>query len=170
MPIKEENNFGEITISETVLRDITFKTVEKFMKEEKIYNQKIEKELAKNIRIVHNEDDSLSLTLKIPAKYGENIVEFSKNIQKAIKDDLERIAEVYVSNIDVSIENLVKPEELEEEYEEIEEETLENEESPESEEKEDEEQKDKNEWKHTEKKDDEKVNFWKSFPTINKGC
>jgi uncharacterized alkaline shock family protein YloU len=106
MPIKEENNFGEITISETVLRDITFKTVEKFMKEEKIYNQKIEKELAKNIRIVHNEDDSLSLTLKIPAKYGENIVEFSKKVQKSIKEELEKMSEIFITNVDISIESL----------------------------------------------------------------
>lgn len=106
MPIKEENNFGEITISETVLRDITYKTVEKFMKEEKIYNQKIEKELAKNIRIVHNEDDSLSLTLKIPAKYGENIVEFSKKVQKSIKEELEKMSEIFITNVDITIESL----------------------------------------------------------------
>lgn len=106
MPIKEENNFGEITISETVLRDITYKTVEKFMREEKIYNQKIEKELAKNIRIVHNEDDSLSLTLKIPAKYGENIVEFSKKVQKSIKEELEKMSEIFITNVDITIESL----------------------------------------------------------------
>ena len=131
MPIKEENNFGEITISETVLRDITYKTVEKFMKEEKIYNQKIEKELAKNIRIVHNEDESLSLTLKIPAKYGENIVEFSKKVQKSIKEELEKMSEIFITNVDITIESLEyinmgeeieeNPEEdYSEEYEEVE--------------------------------------------------
>lgn len=106
MPIKEENNFGEITISETVLRDIAYKTVERFMKEEKIYNQKIEKDLSKNIRIIHNEDDSLSLTLKIPAKYGENIVEFSKKVQKSIKEELEKMSEIFITNIDITIESL----------------------------------------------------------------
>jgi uncharacterized alkaline shock family protein YloU len=145
MPLNEENDFGEISISENVLKDLVFKSVEGYLKDQKVYNEKIQKELQKSIKIIINEDSSVSISLKVPAKYGENIVEFSKNIQKAIKDDLERIAEVYVSNIDVSIENLVKPEELEEEYEEIEEETLEEEEPLESEEKEDEEQKDKNE-------------------------
>ncbi|MGM0639943.1 MAG: Asp23/Gls24 family envelope stress response protein [Thermotogota bacterium] len=106
MPIKEENNFGEITISETVLRDITYKTVEKFMKEEQIFNQKIERELSKNIRIVHNEDDSLSLTLKIPAKYGENIVDFSKKVQKSIKEELEKMSEIFITNVDITIESL----------------------------------------------------------------
>ncbi len=145
MPLNEENDFGEISISENVLKDLVFKSVEGYLKDQKVYNEKIQKELQKSIKITINDDASVSISLKVPAKYGQNIVEFSKNIQKAVKDDLERIAEVYVSNIDVSIENLVKPEELEEEYEEIEEEPLENEESPESEEKEDEEQKDKNE-------------------------
>ncbi len=106
MPIKEENNFGEITISETVLRDITYKTVEKFMKEEKIYNEKIEKDLSKNIKIVHNKDDSLSLNLKIPAKYGENIVEFSKKVQKSIKEELEKMSEIFITNVDITIESL----------------------------------------------------------------
>lgn len=106
MPIKEDNNFGEITISETVLRDITYKTVEKFLKEEKIFNQKIEKELAKNIKIVHNEDESLSLILKIPAKYGENIVDFSKKVQKLIKEELEKMSEVFITNVDITIESL----------------------------------------------------------------
>ncbi|ABX31725.1 protein of unknown function DUF322 [Petrotoga mobilis SJ95] len=150
MPLNEENDFGEISISENVLKDLVFKSVEGYLKEQKVYNEKIQKDLQKSIKITINDDASVSISLKVPAKYGQNIVEFSKNIQKVIKDDLEKIAEVYVSNIDVSIENLVKPEELEEEYEEIEEteeteeETLENEESPESE-KEDDEQKDKNE-------------------------
>ncbi|MBL5980749.1 hypothetical protein NAAC61_00750 [Petrotoga sp. 8T1HF07.NaAc.6.1] len=147
MPLNEENDFGEISISENVLKDLVFKSVEGYLKEQKVYNEKIQKELQKSIKITINDDASVSISLKVPAKYGQNIVEFSKNIQKAIKDDLERIAEVYVSNIDVSIENLVKPEELEEEYEEMEEteeEPLENEESPETE-KEDEEQKGKNE-------------------------
>ncbi|POZ92541.1 Asp23/Gls24 family envelope stress response protein [Petrotoga halophila] len=145
MPLNEENDFGEISISENVLKDLVYKSVEGYLKEQKVYNEKIQKELQKSIKIIINDDSSVSVSLKVPAKYGENIVEFSKNIQKAVKDDLERIAEVYISNIDVSIENLVKPEELEEEYEEIEEEPLENEEPLESEEKEDEEQKDKNE-------------------------
>ncbi|PNR88383.1 hypothetical protein X925_07115 [Petrotoga sp. 9T1HF07.CasAA.8.2] len=150
MPLNEENDFGEISISENVLKDLVFKSVEGYLKEQKVYNEKIQKDLQKSIKITINDDASVSISLKVPAKYGQNIVEFSKNIQKVIKDDLEKIAEVYVSNIDVSIENLVKPEELEEEYEEIEEteeteeETLENEESPETE-KEDDEQKDKNE-------------------------
>lgn len=150
MALNEENDFGEISISENVLKDLVFKSVEDYMKEQKVYNEKIQKDLQKSIKITINDDSSVSVSLKVPAKYGENIVEFSKNIQKAVKDDLEKIAEVYISNIDISIENLVKPEELEE-YEEIEEETLENEEIPESEEtpeneeKEDEEKKEKNE-------------------------
>ncbi|KUK15429.1 MAG: Uncharacterized protein XD53_1145 [Petrotoga mobilis] len=150
MALNEENDFGEISISENVLKDLVFKSVEDYMKEQKVYNEKIQKDLQKSIKITINDDSSVSVSLKVPAKYGENIVEFSKNIQKAVKDDLEKIAEVYISNIDISIENLVKPEELEE-YEEMEEETLENEEIPESEEtpeneeKEDEEKKEKNE-------------------------
>jgi uncharacterized alkaline shock family protein YloU len=76
------------------------------MKEEKIYNEKIEKDLSKNIKIVHNEDDSLSLNLKIPAKYGENIVEFSKKVQKSIKEELEKMSEIFITNVDITIESL----------------------------------------------------------------
>lgn len=120
MPLNEENDYGEISTSENVLKDLVFKTVETFLKSQKIYNDKIQKDLQKSIKIVVNDDQSVSVSLKLPAKYGENIVEFSKEVQKSIKEDLEKIAEAYVSNVDIAIENLVRPEELQEEYEELE--------------------------------------------------
>lgn len=120
MPLNEENDYGEIITSENVLKDLVFKTVETFLKSQKIYNDKIQKDLQKSIKIVVNDDQSVSVSLKLPAKYGENIVEFSKEVQKSIKEDLEKIAEAYVSNVDIAIENLVRPEELQEEYEELE--------------------------------------------------
>lgn len=120
MPLNEENDYGEIITSENVLKDLVFKTVETFLKSQKMYNDKIQKDLQKSIKIVVNDDQSVSVSLKLPAKYGENIVEFSKEVQKSIKEDLEKIAEAYVSNVDIAIENLVRPEELQEEYEELE--------------------------------------------------
>ena len=74
-----------------------------------------------------NDDTSVSIYLKIPAKYGENIVEYSKRAQKKIKDELEKLAQVYVSNIDITIETISKPEEIEEEFEEFMEEETEKE-------------------------------------------
>ncbi|BBE31859.1 hypothetical protein OSSY52_20000 [Tepiditoga spiralis] len=115
MSIKEENNFGQINISETVLKNIAYKSLEKFLKEEKIYNLKIEKDLPKNIKIGKNEDQSITVTVKTAAKYGENIVEFSKKLQELIKNELEKMADVYVTNIEVIVESLEYPitEELE---------------------------------------------------------
>lgn len=106
MTIKEENNFGEITISESVLRDITFKTTEKMLKEKEIYTNKIQRELIKTIKILKNEDGSIGVVLKLPAKYGENIVDFSRTIQSLIKDELEKMSEIFVNNIDITIESL----------------------------------------------------------------
>lgn len=119
MSIKEENNFGQIKISETVLKNIAYKSLEKFLKEEKIYTLKIEKDLPKNIKIVKNEDQSITVTVKTTAKYGENIVEFSKKLQELIKNELEKMADVYVTNIEVIIETLEYPttEELEQSIE-----------------------------------------------------
>jgi uncharacterized alkaline shock family protein YloU len=119
MPIKEDNNFGEITISENVLRDITYKTIENFLMEEKIYTNKVQKELMKNIKIANNDDGSLSVFLRIPAKYGENIVEFSKKAQKIIKEELEKMSEIFITNVDISIENLEYPMTEENESEEV---------------------------------------------------
>lgn len=104
-----------------------YKTVEKYLKEEKIFNEKIQKDLQKSIKVSVNDDTSVSIYLKIPAKYGENIVEYSKRAQKKIKDELEKLAQVYVSNIDITIETISKPEEIEEEFEEFMEEETEKE-------------------------------------------
>lgn len=119
MTIRQENSFGEITISETVLRDITFKTVEKYLTEKEIYSNKIQKEMQKNIKINHNDDGSVGMALRIPAKYGENVVEFSRGVQANIKDELEKMSEIYVANIDITIESLEHPILKEEEEEEI---------------------------------------------------
>lgn len=127
MPLTEQNDYGTISISENVLKDMVYKTVEKYLKEEKIFNEKIQKDLQKSIKVSVNDDTSVSIYLKIPAKYGENIVEYSKRAQKKIKDELEKLAQVYVSNIDITIETISKPEEIEEEFEEFMEEETEKE-------------------------------------------
>lgn len=49
-----------------------------------------------------------------------------KGLRK-IKDELEKLAQVYVSNIDITIETISKPEEIEEEFEEFMEEETEKE-------------------------------------------
>jgi len=128
MTIRQENSFGEITISETVLRDITFKTVEKFLTEKEIYSNKIQREMQKNIKINHNDDGSVGMVLRIPAKYGENVVEFSRGVQANIKDELEKMSEIYVANIDITIESLEHPIIKEEEEENVVE-SIENEET-----------------------------------------
>lgn len=127
MPLTEQNDYGTISISENVLKDMVYKTVEKYLKEEKIFNEKIQKDIQKSIKVSVNDDTSVSIYLKIPAKYGENIVEYSKRAQKKIKEELEKLAQVYVSNIDITIETISKPEEIEEEFEEFMEEETEKE-------------------------------------------
>ncbi|PNR93711.1 Asp23/Gls24 family envelope stress response protein [Petrotoga sp. 9PWA.NaAc.5.4] len=144
MPLNEENDYGEISISENVLKDLVYKSVEGHLKEKKIFDSKIQKELQKSIKVVINDDASVSLSLKVPAKYGENIVSFTKEIQKIIKEELEKIAEVYVSNVDVTIDTLLKPEEIEE-YEEVQE--GENEEKEKAEEKDDDDEEEEEEEK-----------------------
>ena len=108
MPLNEENDYGEISISENVLKDLVYKSVEGHLKEKKIFDSKIQKEL-----------------------------------QKSIKVELEKIAEVYVSNIDITIDTLLKPEEIEEyeeEYEEVQEDENEEKEKAEEKDEEDEEE------------------------------
>lgn len=136
MPLTEQNDYGTISISENVLKDMVYKTVEKYLKEERIFNEKIQKETQKSVKVSVNDDTSVSVSLKIPAKYGENIVEYSKRVQRKIKEELEKLAQVYVSNIDITIETIAKPEEIEEEYEEFMEEYMEKEVEEEEEERE----------------------------------
>jgi Protein of unknown function (DUF322). len=51
--------------------------------------KKIQKDLQKSIKVSVNDDTSVSIYLKIPAKYGENIVEYSKRAQKKLKMSLK---------------------------------------------------------------------------------
>jgi len=114
MPLKETNNFGEVSISENVIRDITYKSLEIFLKEESIFTPKVEKDIQKNVKITKNEDESITVTIRTAAKYGENIVEFSRKLQGLIKTELEKMSELFVNNIDVFIDDLEYPVVIEE--------------------------------------------------------
>ncbi|HOO74222.1 MAG TPA: Asp23/Gls24 family envelope stress response protein [Tepiditoga sp.] len=114
MPLKETNNFGEVSISENVIRDITYKSLEIFLKEESIFTPRIEKDIQKNVKITKNEDESITVTIRTAAKYGENIVEFSRKLQGLIKTELEKMSELFVNKIDVFIDDLEYPVVIEE--------------------------------------------------------
>ena len=85
MPVNQHNTFGEISISEAVLKDITLKTVETFLKAEKIYTDKVKRDLPKNVRITADENGSVSIGLKITGKYGENLIDFTKNCKYSLR-------------------------------------------------------------------------------------
>jgi len=121
MPVNQHNTFGEISISEAVLKDITLKTVETFLKAEKIYTDKVKRDLPKNVRITADENGSVSIGLKITGKYGENLIDFTKKLQILVKEEVEKMSEINVATIDITIEELEYPESDDTEEHELEE-------------------------------------------------
>ncbi|KAF2955328.1 Asp23/Gls24 family envelope stress response protein [Marinitoga sp. 38H-ov] len=126
MAINEHNQFGELEFTDTALKELAIKSYELFFKEQVPDFELNEKDLTKMIKIVENDDETISIYLKTKAKYGTSIIKFAKDLQDFLKTEVEKMTEVPVRNIDIVLDGLVVPkvetyiEEVENEVNEIE--------------------------------------------------
>lgn len=130
MAINEHNQFGELSFTDSALKELAMKSYQLFFKEYVPELNLSEKDVAKMIKITENDDETISVYIKTKAKYGISIIKFAKDLQEFLKSEVEKMTEVPVRNIDIvldglvvspaeeSIEDIEKTPEIEEKYEE----------------------------------------------------
>ncbi|KLO21133.1 hypothetical protein X275_10735 [Marinitoga sp. 1197] len=119
MPINENNQFGELSFTDGALKELTMKSYQLYFKENVPEIELNEKDIAKMIKIVENDDETISVYIKTKAKYGVSIIEFAKNLQKFLKSEVEKMTEVPVRNVDIVLDGLIVSQN-EESFEELE--------------------------------------------------
>lgn len=120
MTINENNQFGELEFTDSALKELAMKSYELFFKEQIPDAELNEKDLAKMIKIVENDDETISISLKTKAKYGASIIKFAKDLQNFLKTEVEKMTEVPVRNVDIVLDGLVVPNNEENNIEELE--------------------------------------------------
>lgn len=97
---------GNINISDEVLKEIAFRSFLEFL--EINPDEKEAKKLKKNIEIERTPEDSVIVYVKTVAPYGKSIVEFGKKIMKNISENIQRMTEISVTAVNVSIVDVVE--------------------------------------------------------------
>ena len=115
-----EYNGGKIEISDSVIKEIIFRTAVEYMGLEN--DQKEQKKLRKNIVINRTPEDHLEITIKdIAAPYNTSLKKFAEDLMKKVKETVERMTEMIVDSVNVQIGDIIEPEQHVEETEEEEE-------------------------------------------------
>ncbi|ABR30707.1 hypothetical protein SU69_04320 [Thermosipho melanesiensis] len=95
---------GSINISDEVLKEIAFRSFIEILNPE----EKDVKKLKKNIEIERTPDDNVIVYVKTVAPYGQSLVEFGKKIMKNISENIQRMTELQVTAVNVSITDVVE--------------------------------------------------------------
>lgn len=111
MEIKSEINKGKLTISEEVIEAIAMnatKDIEGFSSFSSRPNDVVTTIKQKSIKVmspvrVHQEGDSLSVSIYICVKPGIKIQEIATEIQKSVKDAIQNMTGKLVSKVNVVI-------------------------------------------------------------------
>lgn len=97
---------GSINISDEVLKEIAFRSFLEVL--ELSVDDKDAKKLKKNIEIERTPDDNVIVNVKTVAPYGKSLVEFGKKIMQNISENIQRMTELQVSAVNVSIIDVVE--------------------------------------------------------------
>ncbi|MBB6062899.1 putative alkaline shock family protein YloU [Thermosipho japonicus] len=97
---------GSINISDEVLKEIAFRSFLEVL--ELSADDKDAKKLKRNIEIERTPDDNVIVSVKTVAPYGKSLVEFGKKIMQNISENIQRMTELQVSAVNVSIVDVVE--------------------------------------------------------------
>lgn len=92
---------GNITISDSVISEIAYRTICQIYGVEP--ENKEFKKNKKNIQIDRTPEDHVVITIKLEVPYGENIVEFSKNIMKNVAESVSQMTDKVVDAVNVAV-------------------------------------------------------------------
>ncbi|MEE3380013.1 MAG: Asp23/Gls24 family envelope stress response protein [Lachnospiraceae bacterium] len=65
--------------------------------------------LAKAVRVINNEDNTLTVQAIIVVKYGYTIIDVSTQVQEKVKNAIENMTELTVRSVDVKVSNVSVP-------------------------------------------------------------
>jgi len=125
-----EKGFGNIEISDSVIKEIAVRSVSEFLE---ISDEKDIKKVKKSLSIQREPEGSVVVNLKIDVPYGEPIPDYVSKLMEKLKNDIERMTELTVEAVNVTVEDVFEV--TKEEKEEVQGETAEEIEEGEEEEK-----------------------------------
>ena len=114
-----EKGFGNIEISDSVIKEIAVRSVSEFLE---ISEEKDIKKVKKNLSIQREPEGTIVVNLKIDVPYGEPIPNYVSRLMEKLKNDIERMTELTVEAVNVTVEDIFEVEKEEKEEEETQEE------------------------------------------------
>jgi len=106
------NEMGSVEISDNVVKEIAARSIFSVLGIEK--NDKKQKKIRKSLSIDRNPVDSVTVSVKISVPLGKPIPELAREIMEKVKSDIERMTELTVESVNVVVEDIEEPGELEE--------------------------------------------------------
>jgi len=92
---------GNVTVSDSVITEIAFRSICSVYGVEP--ENKDVKKFRKNIAVERTPEDNVIINVKLEVPYGENILEFSRNIMKSIADNISQMTEKVVEAVNITV-------------------------------------------------------------------
>ena len=107
-----EKGFGNIEISDSVIKEIAVRSVSEFLE---ISEEKSIKKVKKSLSVQREPEGSVVVNLKIDVPYGEPIPDYVSKLMEKLKNDIERMTELTVEAVNVTVEDIFEVSKEEEE-------------------------------------------------------
>ncbi|HEY8542981.1 MAG TPA: Asp23/Gls24 family envelope stress response protein [Pseudothermotoga sp.] len=104
----ETKGIGSIDISDNAIREIALRSVFSVLE---ITDERKQKRVRKSLEIDRSPEDNITINLKIGVPFGKPLVEMGQKIMERVKSDIERMTELQVVAVNVTIEDIEEGEE-----------------------------------------------------------
>ncbi|HEY8543040.1 MAG TPA: Asp23/Gls24 family envelope stress response protein [Pseudothermotoga sp.] len=104
----ETKGMGNIDISDNAIREIALRSVFSALE---IADERKQKRIRKSLEIDRSPEDNITINLKISVPFGKPLVEIGQKIMERVKMDIERMTELQVVAVNVTIEDIEEGEE-----------------------------------------------------------
>lgn len=95
---------GNITISDSVIIEIAYRAICSAYGVEP--DDKDFKKQRKNINVERTPEDNIIINIKLEVPYGENIVDFSKNVMKNVTENVSQMTDKIVEAVNITVNNV----------------------------------------------------------------
>jgi len=95
---------GNITISDSVIIEIAYRAICSAYGIEP--DDKDFKKQRKNINVERTPEDNIIINIKLDVPYGENIVDFSRNVMKNVNENVSQMTDKVVEAVNVTVNSI----------------------------------------------------------------
>lgn len=95
---------GNITISDSVIIEIAYRAICSAYGIEP--DDKDFKKQRKNINVERTPEDNIIINIKLDVPYGENIVDFSRNVMKNVSENVSQMTDKVVEAVNVTVNSI----------------------------------------------------------------